>query len=57
MGDNTYHDIFVDTENGSTYTCIKNTCKIDGTWNCLDECLCELFDKLSTTEWEYHLQK
>lgn len=56
IGDETDHDIFVDTEDGKVYTCMKNTCKIDETWNSLDECLCELYDRLSTTEWEYNIK-
>lgn len=56
MEDETYHDIFVDTYDGNVYICIKNKCKIDESWSSLDACLCELYDRLSMTDWEYDMK-
>ena len=55
LGKDIIHDIFLDTEDGRTYTCEKNKYQIDNIWNGLDVCLCDLYDHLSTTEWELKL--
>lgn len=55
LGKDVFHDIFLDTEDGKIYTCEKNKNQIDDTWNDLDACLCDLYDHLSTTEWELKL--
>lgn len=56
--DNDIHkdvDIFINTEDGRVYACYKNECKIVDEWDCLDECLCNIFDALSTAPREYML--
>lgn len=49
------YDIFVDTNDNKVYCCKSRTTEIDAEWKCIDDCLCDIFDYLSTTEWEFEM--
>lgn len=47
-------DIFIDTKDGKVYSCYRKKSEVINQWECLDECLCDLFDSLSTAPQEYY---
>ncbi len=50
------YDLFIDTNNDRVFCCKHRTAKVEQEWESLDECLCEIFDYLSSTEWEFDIQ-
>jgi len=50
---NTDYDIFIDTENGRVYSCIRRQKEIVEQWDTLDECFCSIWDSLKNCKEEY----
>lgn len=51
-----FYDIFVDTETNRAVVCKRMECFVEQEWDSLDECLCDIFDLLSSTEWDVTLE-
>ena len=49
----TYYDIFIDTTDGKTYSCLKNDYKVVQQWDTLDSALCYMFKTLEDCQTEY----
>ena len=56
MNEDIQYDIFIDTNNNRVFCCKHRTAEIDEEWDSLDDCFCDIFDYLSTTEWEFDIQ-
>lgn len=50
------YDIYIDTDSGKIYLSEYKKYKVDYTWDDLDKCLCDLFDSLTLTKWDYKLE-
>ena len=47
------YDIFIDTQVGNVYSCIKNDNKIVENWKNLDECFCAIYNSFNDRKEEY----
>ena len=46
-------DIFIDSENGNVYSCIRNTNEISDSWKNLDDCFCNIYHSFADMKYEY----
>ena len=50
---NNLYDIFIDTNTGKVYSCIKNKSDVLDSWESLDDCLCDIYASFSNRKSEY----
>ncbi|MBQ8302522.1 MAG: SMI1/KNR4 family protein [Clostridia bacterium] len=51
------YDIFIDSENGGVFSCVRDTATIIDSWNNLDDCLCSIYNSLGDREAEYEFNR
>lgn len=47
------YDIFIDTETGNVYSCVRNTATIVDSWDSLDDCFCSIYHSFDDMKDEY----